>query len=105
MADLDLDDTTSYGPETTTVYEMEQGVYTFYVHDYTNRNSNNSTALATSGAKVEVYLGNSVTAAYVFYVPDRAGTLWEVFSYNSTTGILTPKNNVTYHSSPSGIGR
>ena len=105
MADLDLDDTTSYGPETTTVYEREQGVYTFYVHDYTNRNSNNSTALATSGAKVEVYLGNSVTAAYVFYVPDRAGTLWEVFSYNSTTGILTPKNNVTYHSSPSGIGR
>ena len=105
MADLDLDDTTSYGPETTTVYEMEQGVYTFYVHDYTNRNSNNSTALATSGAKVEVYLGNSVTAAYVFYVPDRAGTLWEVFSYNSMTGILTPKNNVTYHSSPSGIGR
>ena len=105
MADLDLDDTTSYGPETTTVYEMEQGVYTFYVHDYTNLNSNNSTALATSGAKVEVYLGNSVTAAYVFYVPDRAGTLWEVFSYNSMTGILTPKNNVTYHSSPSGIGR
>ena len=105
MADLDLDDTTSYGPETTTVYQMEEGVYTFYVHDYTNRTSSSSTALATSGAKVTVYVGNSETAAYVFYVPDVAGTLWKVFSYDSTTGILTPYNTVTYYSSPSGIGQ
>ena len=35
-ADLDLDDTSSYGPETTTVYNMnETGTYSFYVHDFT----------------------------------------------------------------------
>ena len=105
MADLDLDDTTSYGPETTTVYVMEEGVYTFYVHDYTNRTSSNSTSLANSGAKVEVYLGNSSVAAYVAYVPDDPGTLWKVFSYDSVTGIITPINGVTYHSSPSSIGQ
>ena len=105
MADLDLDDTTSYGPETTTVYVMEEGVYTFYVHDYTNRTSSNSTSLANSGAKVEVYLGNSSVAAYVAYVPDDPGTLWTVFSYNSVTGMITPINAVTYHSSPSSIGQ
>ena len=105
MADLDLDDTTSYGPETTTVYVMEEGVYTFYVHDYTNRTSSNSTSLANSGAKVEVYLGNSSVAAYVAYVPDDPGTLWRVFSYNSVTGMITPINDVTYHSSPSSIGQ
>ncbi len=105
MADLDLDDTTSYGPETTTVYVMEEGVYTFYVHDYTNRTSSNSTSLANSGAKVEVYLGNSSVAAYVAYVPDDPGTLWTVFSYNSVTGMITPINDVTYHSSPSSIGQ
>ena len=105
MADLDLDDTTSYGPETTTVYVMEEGVYTFYVHDYTNRTSSNSTSLANSGAKVEVYLGNSSVAAYVAYVPDDPGTLWTVFSYDSVTGIITPINDVTYHSSPSSIGQ
>ncbi len=105
MADLDLDDTTSYGPETTTVYVMEEGVYTFYVHDYTNRTSSNSTSLANSGAKVEVYLGNSSVAAYVAYVPDDPGTLWTVFSYDSVTGIITPINGVTYHSSPSSIGQ
>ena len=32
IANLDLDDVTSYGPETTRVYEMAEGTYTFYVH-------------------------------------------------------------------------
>ena len=34
-ADLDLDDRHSYGPETTTIYDMQaDGVYSFYVHNY-----------------------------------------------------------------------
>ncbi len=33
------------------------------------------------------------------------GTLWTVFSYDSVTGIITPINDVTYHSSPSSIGQ
>ena len=104
MADLDLDDVTSYGPETTTVYVMEQAIYTFYVHDFTNLNSTNSKALANSGAKVEVYIGNESSASYTFYAPDVEGTLWEVFSYDSTTGIISVSNEVTYHSTPSTIG-
>lgn len=38
IANLDLDDTTSYGPETTTVYKKNtEGTYSYFVHDYTNR--------------------------------------------------------------------
>lgn len=103
-ANLDLDDTTSYGPETTTIYEMSPGVYTYLVHDYTNRNSSESTALGNSGAYIEVYLGNSSVAAYTFYVPNQPGTLWTVFSFDSTTGKIIPLNKMSYHSIASTVG-
>ncbi|KMV01227.1 hypothetical protein ACS72_00355 [Acinetobacter sp. VT 511] len=34
MVDLDLDDVTSYGPETTTIRHLLPGTYTFYVHHF-----------------------------------------------------------------------
>ena len=49
-ADLDWDDVTSYGPETTTIRDMQPGEYEFYVHNYTGYPD-----IATSQAKVEVY--------------------------------------------------
>lgn len=102
-ANLDLDDTDSYGPETTTVYEMTDGVYTFMVHDYTNRDRSTSTALGNSGAYVEVYLGTE-PIPYTIYVPTGDGTLWTVFSYDSNTGIFTWINTLSYHDDPSTVG-
>lgn len=82
MADLDLDDTTSYGPETTTIYNAVDGTYSFYIHDYTNRESENCTALADSGAKVQVYEGDSLLAEY--NVPTSlVGTAWHVFDFTA----------------------
>lgn len=104
MANLDLDDTDSYGPETTTIYETTPVVYTYMIHDYTNRDSNNSTALSSSGAYVEVYLGTSTVAARTFYVPSGGGTLWTVFSYDSNTGTIRPINTMSYHETPSTVG-
>jgi len=97
VAFLDLDDVTSYGPETTTVYNPVAGTYKFLVHDYSNMHSSYSEAMANSGATVKVYLGG--TLANVFYVPNTDGTLWEVCSYNTVTGEITAINNVSYHSS------
>lgn len=101
IADLDLDDTTSYGPETTTIYESEPGKYTFFIHDYTNRNSADSTALANSGAYVEVWFGSQNLR---FDVPNQAGTLWEVCTYDSRTNSITPVNTITYHDDPFTVG-
>lgn len=102
FVNLDVDDTTSYGPETTSVYEGVYGeAYTFYVHDYTNRNDSFSNEMASSGAVVKVYIGGE-EAPYVFNVPPKEGTLWTVFSV--TDGILTPINTLSYESSPSAIG-
>jgi len=82
MADLDWDDTTSYGPETTTIYNAVDGTYSFYIHDYSNRESENCTALANSGAKVQVYEGDSLIAEY--NVPTSlVGTAWHVFDFTA----------------------
>jgi len=97
---LDLDDVTSYGPETTTIYQQIDGVYRFSVHDYTNRYSSSSTALSNSGAQVRVYRGSNLVAT--FNVPaNQEGTLWTVFELSGDT--ITPINTMSYESSPSAI--
>jgi subtilisin family serine protease len=97
---LDLDDTTSYGPETTTIYSQIDGVYRFSVHDYTNRSSSNSNVLSNSGAQVQVYRGGSLVAT--FDVPSNiGGTLWTVFEMNGDT--ITPINTMSYTSDPSAV--
>ena len=98
-ADLDLDDTSSYGPETTTVYTMNStGKYSFYVHDYTNRYNNNSYAMSNSGAKVDVYKGDTLYVSY--NIPTNTqGTYWHVFDYDADLNSIVPVNEFVY-----GIG-
>lgn len=76
MADLDLDDTSSYGPETMTIYTPTDGIYAFYVHNYTDRyGSSGANRLANSGAYVQVYIGTTMLPLYNFAVPQGEGTL------------------------------
>ena len=46
--------------------------YSYYVHDFTNGYSSSSTAMAASGAKVQVYAGN--VCYFTFNVPNEGGT-------------------------------
>lgn len=100
IANLDLDDRYSYGPETTTVNKLNKsGTYRFYIHDYTNRVKTSSKALSQSNAKVTVYLNGKLKAVY--HVPvNRGGTVWHVFDYNAKTQTLSAKNTMYYSSSP-----
>jgi len=74
-------------------YFGNDGVYKYYVHDFTNRNNSTSTRLANSGAKVNVYFGS--TLAYTFNVPAGSGTCWHVFTYNATTGDFQVVNKIS----------
>lgn len=78
-ANLDVDDTDSFGPETITIEKKAFGQpYLFAVHDYTNKTERTRAALAESGAKVFVYIGESLIRRYE--VPKaKQGTLWTVF--------------------------
>lgn len=79
VVDLDLDDTSSYGPETTTIHKTTQDKYVFYVHRYAG-----SGTLSSSNAVVKVYVGNGLSAKYVYNVPnDQYGDYWSVFSYDT----------------------
>ena len=77
---LDVDDTSSYGPETITIGNLGNGSYKYYVADYTNCSHGNysSTAMSLSNAKVSVYTKDGLVQ--VFNVPrSREGVIWEVF--------------------------
>lgn len=100
-ANLDVDDTSSYGPETVTIHSFNEGIYTYAIHDYSNKSSSYSTSMANSGAQVKVYRGAELLATY--NVPaNMDGTLWTVFTYDSKTKQITPINTMSYDSSSGG---
>ena len=104
-ANLDLDDTNGYGPETTTVYSINpNGSYSYYVHNYTDKGYSYSSSLSTSRAMVKVYTGNQIIAKYS--VPTgKIGTLWHVFDYDPSAGVVTGVNEMTNLYSPSSLSR
>lgn len=107
LADLDIDDTDSYGPETITIHTLnEDGVYKYYVYDYENGidNDNYSTALSSSNAQVRVYRGKTLLKK--FNVPTNSdGTLWHVFNYDVATDTIIPINDMSYETSSNDIGQ
>lgn len=82
LARLNLDDVTGYGPETVTITldasTLEEGVFKYSVHDYTNRKNINSTDMSMSGAMIRVYKGNKMIETFNI-TRNREGTVWHVF--------------------------
>ena len=102
-ANLDVDDTTYFGPETITVEQKEAGTYSYYIHDYTNRNKTNSNALSMSEAYVELYSGNELL--YTIHIPENnIGTVWHVFDIDGATGQVTLINEFSNESNPQNVG-
>jgi hypothetical protein len=101
-AELDVDDTSSYGPETVTIMRFLPGPFRYYVHNYTNRSANPSWALAQSGATVKLFLQSG--QQYTFNVPNLAGTAWFVFEIDGATGQITTKNTMFYQANPTLVG-
>ena len=73
-AQLDLDDTHSYGPETTTFTMLPGETYKFFVHNFSDEAS-----MANCGAQVAIYCGTNHLATRT--VPASGnGRYWEVFT-------------------------
>jgi len=93
IAFLDLDDTSSYGPETTTIYNASADTkYSFAVHDFTNRGRTSSTALANSNANVKVYIGNEDMKEYNV-PPGLTGDSWYVFDIINGEASIPPSTS------------
>jgi len=85
---LDLDDTSSYGPETIWFERVYPGTYTYAVYLFSGTGT-----LATSEASVRVIDRGGVIAA--FNVPSSgSGRWWTVFTMNGATGHITSINTI-----------
>ena len=82
---LDVDDVTGYGPETTTIYNNQAGIYTFYVYNYSGESN-----MDISDATVSIYMNGEAYPAYTFNIPKGDGRYWTVFRYNGATKTVTP---------------
>ena len=100
---LDIDITSSYGPETITIENLAAlGGFNYMIHDYTNAGSSTSSAMSNSGAVVRVYKGSELVRTY--HVPTgNTGTVWYVFSM-SANGTITDHNTFGFESSASQVG-
>jgi hypothetical protein len=103
FAELDVDDTSSFGPEVITIGKFTAGTYRYSIHHFSGTGD-----FPTSPARVELTLNGSTT----IYTPPAAGatilgtgSVWQVFelvvdgSGNATIHTLN-----TYISSVPGVG-
>lgn len=94
IAYLDVDDVTSYGPETITIYRFFPGTLRYKIHDYTNRSSTGSHYMSDSSqAVVRVYTSAGLIRE------DRirtgvAGNQWYVYDINGATQQITFVNTI-----------
>jgi len=89
-AKLDRDDLKSFGPETITVKNIDEGAsYTYFVKNFSDNNSPNSKSLSKSGATVIVYGDNQLLKRYQV-TSDQKGTTWKVFTIEG--GRIVDKN-------------
>lgn len=71
-AELDLDDTDGYGPETTTIHNLD-GVYTFSVEDFRHTGT-----MAGNGATVKIYLPGQSPVTVQLSADSGVDNVWEV---------------------------
>jgi len=93
-SDLDLDDVTSFGPETTTIHSRIPGTYRFSVHDFTNGGSSTSRAMSNSGTNVKVLTDSGLVEFNI--TPNTPATLWTVFEIDGVTGAITEVNEYSF---------
>lgn len=88
---LDYDVRNGYGPETVTIYDVNEDKYIYYVHNYSAKYDTDAIELCKSKAVVSVFMYNPEADGrplYTFTVPhDQHGMYWIVFEY-------IPKNEV-----------
>lgn len=89
---LDRDDRDGFGPETITVKDIdEKAEYTYFVKDYTNRDTKKSTALSKSNAMVKLYGEGKLLNIWQLSEKQK-GNAWMVFSIQN--GKLVPTDEV-----------
>lgn len=83
LTNLDVDDVTSFGPETITVFPPAAGTFRYSVHNWSNQSSSGSDGIAASPARVEVHDHLGLVCTYTAPQAAQAGNTWRVFEVES----------------------
>lgn len=89
LANLDVDDTDSFGPETITITKKIAGKkYVYAIHDFSDKDlTNNSNLSNISRAKVFVYVGNTLIKTYKMPTGQK-GNIWIPFIIDETGNLV-----------------
>ena len=88
VCNLDVDDTTSYGPETITLTPNNSSPYYYFIHHYAG-----SSTLGASGAQIKVYFGTNLVNTYNVPTNQGNGKYWNVFAI--VNGQIVVNNTIT----------
>lgn len=88
VCNLDVDDTTSYGPETVTLNTTTSNPYYYYIYNYSS-----STGLITSEAQIKVYQGENLVATFNVPTNQTDARYWNVFAI--VDGEMVVSNTIT----------
>ena len=91
VCNLDVDDTSSYGPETITLNANSSEPYYYYIYRYAG-----SGTVGTSEAQVKVYQNDTLIAKYNVPTDQGDGDYWNVFAIVNVELII--KNTITNES-------
>lgn len=91
---LDVDDTSSYGPETITIPNLYDGMYRYSIHNYSNQTVNGGLQIEQSPTLVEIYDMDGLVADFTAPSFTGNGNTWRVFEINvsGTTTSINPIN-------------
>lgn len=105
-AELDRDDTSSFGPETVTVEAFRTGLYRYSVHNYSDDSENGALGIERSPAQVKVYDDSGLIRTYRPPAASAtAGNTWRVFEFDGDTRAISDNGGDTlgyYQASSSG---
>lgn len=94
---LDVDDTYSYGPETTTILNYTDGDYYYSVNNYENQYESGALEIYNSPAVVRVYNSTGLIKTYTAPVATAtSGDTWKVFKITVSGGVATISDINTY---------
>ncbi|MBU1065114.1 hypothetical protein KKC74_09970 [bacterium] len=95
----DCDDTSSFGPETMTIYGLDHGIYRYSVHNYSGRNLSSGDALSRGNITVRIYNGDQLLKEYRM-PPGTEGNYWKVFEIDGDTGEIRDISQSGFESDP-----
>jgi len=102
---LDVDDVSSYGPETITIPNLLNGVYRYSVYNFSNPTVDGGLEIEQSPTFVEVYDANGLVADFTAPSFTGNGNTWRVFEINvaGATTTINPINTYVQASSSSDM--